>query len=548
MGERAQQNLESAALVFNHLQESSAAALDFLTSSLGVDLSSVVRLGGHSAPRTRSNPAGPNVGLALVKAAEAAARALPNVRIITGARVTAVAYARQQGQQQPDDGSGGALLTVTYEQQGQPSAAAATTATNNTVTTALPARAVVFASGGFAASRPLLARHRPDLAALPTTNGAWATGDGLALAAALGARLTQLDAVQVHPTGFAGALPSQEGAAANAAAAAAPGPRFLAPEKLRGCGAVLLGADGRRFVDELGTRAAVVEAMMGARRQGKGDEKEGGGGGGDDGGAWLVLGAEGAARFGEGALRFYASKGLMHEARGVGAAAALMGVDAAALEAELREYDAAVEAAAAAAAGSGSGSGSGNSSGEGQQQQPPASPAAAAAAAAAVTDRTGKRFFPSRVLGGGGAGSGGGAGGGGASPSLWVARVAPVVHYTMGGIAVDADARALGAGDGEGGGAPLRGVFAAGEAAGGLHGANRLGGNSLAECVVFGRVAGAGAAKEALAGGAGAAKAQASAPVAAAAASEADGGAPSSSSSPKQRQQQQRPAVIASAM
>lgn len=37
---------------------------------------------------------------------------------------------------------------------------------------------------------------------------------------------------------------------------------------------------------------------------------------------------------------------------------------------------------------------------------------------------------------------------------------------------------------------PIRGVFAAGEVSGGLHGANRLGGNSLAECVVFGRIAG----------------------------------------------------------
>jgi predicted heme/steroid binding protein len=61
----------------------------------------------------------------------------------------------------------------------------------------------------------------------------------------------------------------------------------------------------------------------------------------------------------------------------------------------------------------------------------------------------------------------------------------PVLHYTMGGLEIDHEARVLAPG-----GAPLPGLFAAGEVAGGVHGANRLGGSSLLGCVVFGRVAG----------------------------------------------------------
>lgn len=61
----------------------------------------------------------------------------------------------------------------------------------------------------------------------------------------------------------------------------------------------------------------------------------------------------------------------------------------------------------------------------------------------------------------------------------------PVLHYTMGGLEIDPEGRVLAPG-----GAPLPGLFAAGEVAGGVHGANRLGGSSLLGCVVFGRVSG----------------------------------------------------------
>jgi succinate dehydrogenase / fumarate reductase flavoprotein subunit len=64
-------------------------------------------------------------------------------------------------------------------------------------------------------------------------------------------------------------------------------------------------------------------------------------------------------------------------------------------------------------------------------------------------------------------------------------EVGPTCHYVMGGVRVDADTQA----------ATIPGLFAAGEAAGGMHGANRLGGNSLSDLLVFGRRAGLGAAE-----------------------------------------------------
>jgi succinate dehydrogenase / fumarate reductase flavoprotein subunit len=71
-------------------------------------------------------------------------------------------------------------------------------------------------------------------------------------------------------------------------------------------------------------------------------------------------------------------------------------------------------------------------------------------------------------------------------------EVGPTCHYVMGGVEVDADTEA----------AVVPGLFAAGEVAGGMHGSNRLGGNSLSDLLVFGKRAGAGAAEyvEALGG------------------------------------------------
>src|SRR6202035_3989326 len=64
-------------------------------------------------------------------------------------------------------------------------------------------------------------------------------------------------------------------------------------------------------------------------------------------------------------------------------------------------------------------------------------------------------------------------------------EVGPTAHYTMGGIRVDPETQE----------SRIKGLFAAGECSAGMHGANRLGGNSLSDLLVFGRIAGLYAAK-----------------------------------------------------
>ena len=149
--------------------------------------------------------------------------------------------------------------------------------------------------------------------------------------------------------------------------------------------------------------------------------------------AFLLLSEEAAAAYGAQAIAFYVAKGLMTKVADVAGAAGVLGggVDAGRLDAELRAYN---------------------------------------DGAASGSDAFGKSAFPGRVdLG----------------APLYIASVVPVVHYTMGGLEIDAEARVLRGG----GGGPLPGLFAAGEVSGGVHGKNRLGGNSLLECAVYGRVA-----------------------------------------------------------
>ncbi len=71
------------------------------------------------------------------------------------------------------------------------------------------------------------------------------------------------------------------------------------------------------------------------------------------------------------------------------------------------------------------------------------------------------------------------------SPPFYAIKVRPGIHYCMGGLHIDRRARVL-----DMDGKPIPGLYAAGEATGGIHGRDRLGGNSLTDAMVFGNIAG----------------------------------------------------------
>ena len=117
----------------------------------------------------------------------------------------------------------------------------ATGSTGETVT--VNAKAVVLTTGGFGANLDMVVKYKPELKGFMTTNAAGIQGQGIEMAEAIGAATVDMDQIQIHPT-----------VEANTAA--------LITEGLRGDGAVLINAEGKRFIDEVGTRDVVSAAEI----------------------------------------------------------------------------------------------------------------------------------------------------------------------------------------------------------------------------------------------------------------------------------------------
>merc|ERR1719203_1029350 len=294
---------------------------------------------------------------------------------------------------------------------------------------------MILASGGFGADftqDSLLAQYRPDLLHLPTTNGEHCTGDGIKMGEAIGAKTIDLEWVQVHPTG----LVKPDDADAKI--------KFLAAEALRGVGGLILDRNGKRFANELGRRDYVTGEMWKNTPPFR-----------------LCLNKAASDEImwhckhytGRGVMKYYASGEDLAKDMGV----SVQTLD----DTHQGHYDAAKK----------------------QEKDPdggpfPAYPVGKTWDEPSGKTGSGKKFYHNIIDGSKVA-----------TQEFYVAIITPVIHYCMGGLECTKDAEVINK-DGV-----IPGLYVAGEAAGGIHGNNRLGGNSLLDCVVYGRVAGKAATK-----------------------------------------------------
>ncbi|KAK4675539.1 hypothetical protein QC764_505070 [Podospora pseudoanserina] len=383
------------------LTNRSASAIDFLTD-LGVDLSVVAQLGGHSLPRTHRG----------------AGKTPPGASIVT----TLLTKLKEQG---PDrfqlvtDSEMTRLLTDSNAPKGTVKVTGVEYKNRQDGSTRLLHGPVVFTTGGFAGdTHGLLAKYRPDLDGLPSTNDP--RPGAHTILSDVGAKLVDMDAVQIHPTGFVDP--------ANPASPL----KFLAAEMLRGEGGILLH-NGKRVINELQTREKVSNALMALPAKNEDLLRQ-----------WDVqlLLDPGATEAAAGHVGFYLWKGLLQKKK-------IAELDETTRQ-TLKEYAAAVR---------------------GEKE-----------------DELGRKAFGHWRLTEEDVDEG--------EEEVCVGRVTPITHFTMGGAVFNTKAQILTAELGEEQeGKEIEGLWGAGEITGGLHGDNRLGGSSLLECVVFGRVAGEEAAK-----------------------------------------------------
>jgi fumarate reductase flavoprotein subunit len=255
------------------------------------------------------------------------------------------------------------------------------------------ADAVILTTGGFGANLDMVVSYKPELAGFMTTNAAGIQGQGIKMAEALGAATVDMNQIQIHPT-----------VEANTAA--------LITEGLRGDGAILVNAEGKRFFDEVSTRDKVSAAEIAQP------------------GSYSYLIVDQAMADASNVIQGYIKKGFTTQGETYEELAKALGMDEAAFAETMNTWNGYVEA----------------------KNDP----------------EFGRTSFANPLN----------------TAPYYAIKVTAGVHHTMGGLKINPAAEVL-----TEDGSSIAGLFAAGEVTGGVHGANRLGGNAVADFVVFGRIA-----------------------------------------------------------
>ena len=261
------------------------------------------------------------------------------------------------------------------------------------------AKAVILATGGFGANLKMVARLKPELEGFMTTNAPGIDGRGITMAQELGAATVDMKEIQIHPT-----------VQADTAA--------LITEGLRGDGAILVNANGKRFTDETSTRDAVSAAEIAQPGSF----------------SWLIIDTKMSDA--SSVIKGYISRGYTKQGNTYEELAKEINIPADAFAETMKTWNSYVENR--------------------------------------KDSEFGRTSFAQPLD----------------KAPFYAIKVTAGVHHTMGGLKIDSHTRVL-----KGDNSVIPGLYAAGEVTGGIHGGNRLGGNAVADFVIFGRIAGQEAAK-----------------------------------------------------
>ncbi|VDO09252.1 unnamed protein product, partial [Haemonchus placei] len=288
-------------------------------------------------------------------------------------------------------------------------------------------KAVILTTGGFSADRnedaSLLHEFASDKLRFPTTNGPFARGDGVKMARAMGAQVVGMERVQIHPTAFVD--PADPSA----------GTKFLAAEALRGKGAILINSKGVRFANELGRRDYLTDRIL--KECEPIDEFQGGSAGLSA--AIMLMNDEAADAFGRPAFGFYANvKKFFTKYDSAQKLAAAAGIPVDVLEKTLVDYSEYVKSSSKGKTTKVSGA---FDCGRRNSIIHPIE------VTMYLKDPFGKTVFPVAIL---------------PDQPIYAAIITPAIHYTMGGLRIDKDARV----HNEFMNQPFKGLLAAGEVTG----------------------------------------------------------------------------------